>query len=157
MLNRTEHNNTVICVLPVGVEPPKYNEFPKSSRKRAPKSHTDINLDEMRQTSIRCNNGVIHIKGSRDKCLEVMEWLEMFGVKIFSRTHKDNNITIDESGIFHVFGDDNDGSYRYYRGDFMNKKPYKCFGLVEVEPVEDGGRVWRDFSDFDVEFTFNLA
>ena len=75
-----------------------------------------LNEDEMRQTSIRCNNGVIRIKGSRDKCVEVAEWLEIFGVKAFSKVHKDYDITLDESGVFHIFGDCNDGNYRYCRG-----------------------------------------
>lgn len=130
MLNKSEYNNTVICVVP---------------------------MEEMHRTSIRCNNGVICIKGARDKCLELMKWLEMFGVKTFSRKHEDYNITLDESGIFHIFGDENDGNYYYIQGDFGHKTPYKNIGLVEVEPFEDGGRVWRDFRDFDVEVTFNLA
>lgn len=134
MLNRTEQNNVVICVVPLNVEP----------------------IREMRQTSIRCNNGIIHIKGERYNCEKVMEWLEMFGVKTFSQRHKDYDITLDESGVFHIFGDDNDGSYRYFRGSFMNKVPYKCFNIVEVEPLEDGGRVWRNFDDFDVDVKFTM-
>lgn len=156
MHNKSEYNETVICVLPVGIEPPKYG-VPKMSRKKfAPKRYHNEEAIEFRQTSIRCDNGVIHIKGERSKCIEVEEWLKMFGVDSFSGKHKDENITLDESGAFHIFGDENDGNYRYFRGDFMHKDPYKCLGLIEVEPMEDGGQVWRDFSDFDVEVTFKM-
>jgi hypothetical protein len=155
MLNKTEYNGVYISMLPLGVKPTKYNKLHKSSRKNAPKREV-VETNEMRQTTIHCNNGTIHIKGERDKCVEVAEWLKMFGITSFSHIHKNENITIDESGVFHIFGDENDGNYRYFRGDFMHKEPYKCFGLVEVEPMEDGGQVWRDFSDFDVEVTFKV-
>lgn len=155
MLNKTEYNGIMICVLPVGIEAPKYGMPKMLRRKFAPKREV-VETNEIRQTTIRCNNGVIHIKGLRDKCVEVEEWLKMFGITSFSGIHKDENITIDECGAFHIFGDENDGNYRYFRGDFMHGSPHKCFGLVEVEPMEDGGKVWRDFSDFDVEVTFNV-
>lgn len=132
MLNRTEQNNVVICVVSINV----------------------VQIHEMRQTSIRCNNGIIRIKGNRYNCEKIMEWLDMFGIKTFSRIHKDYDITLDESGMFHIFDDINDGNYSYIHGNFIHKNPYKNIGLVDVEPLEDGGRVWRDLSDFNVEVTF---
>lgn len=113
-------------------------------------------MNETRQTSIRCNNGVICIKGTRDKCAEVMEWLEMFNISTFSHKHKDEPIILNESGMFHIFGDDNDGNYRYCRGDFMHKDSHKNKGIVDVETMEDGGQVWRDFRDFEVEVTYKM-
>ena len=168
MLNGTEYNNVRIQVLPVGVEAPDYSkDIPKSHRKNAPKCseveeveivelEDDDEVVEFEETdsleiavSIDCRNGYLTLRGKFYDVNETMTWLASLGTK------SSKDIMLGD-GMFHVFGDDNDGSYRYFRGDFMHKTPARCFGLVEVEPMEDGGCVWRDFSDFEVEATFNL-
>lgn len=170
MLNNTEYNNVLIRVLPVGVEAPKYDaEMPKSRRKNAPKHEIEefeeceelkfveedmVELVEMVveqevQIVLTCFNGSLTLSGNLRAINEVMQWLARLGVE----STKDIKISDD---AFNIYCDCNDGSYRYFRGDFMHKEPARCFGLVEVEPIEDGGRVWRDFSDFDVVATFNL-
>jgi hypothetical protein len=109
------------------------------------------------EKTIRCANGTMTIKCSEYQFNEIHTWFYDLGAFVDYSDDTFNAIELDESGIFHIFGDDNDGNYRYFRGDFMHKIPARCFGLVEVEPLEDGGQVWRDFSDFDeVEVTFNL-
>jgi len=174
MLNNTECNNVLIRVLPVGVEAPKYDvEMPKSRRKNAPKHEEEIELEEVEveeceelefiddyveeevveheaQISLTCFNGSLTLGGTLRAINEVMQWLARLGVE----NTKDIKLGDD---AFNIYGDCNDGSYRYFRGDFMHKDPARCFGLVEVEPIEDGGRVWRDFTDFDVKATFNLV
>ena len=175
MLNKTEYNGVVICVLPIGVEAPSNGSFPKSSRKKAPKSKVskkeevvefedlddewyekEYPKDVFVEETIKCENGTMTIKCSKYQLNEIHTWLYKLGAFV---GYSDDTfaIELDESGIFHIFGDNNDSNYRYFRGDFMHKTPEKCFGLVEVEPLEDGGQVWRDFSDFDeVDVTFNL-
>lgn len=183
MLNNREHNNIIVKVLPVGVEAPDYckgTNLPKSHKKCAPKYAEEIieeetiiedetsiedeiiEFDEVVEddevlekvfdvsTIIQCSNGYIEIAGSLASVNEVLNWLAILGARKTS--------SIELSGdCFHVFGDMNEG-YRYFRGDFMHKEPEKCLGLVEVEPDEDGGRVWRDFADFDdIKVSINLS
>ena len=166
MLNNSEHDNIMIKVLPVGVEAPDYckgRNLHKSHRKNAPKYEEveemielEDNISEEVTTTqevtltIECFNGSITVSGNLMKVNEVMQWLSRLGLE----SSKDIKIVDD---AFNISGDYNDGNYRYSRGDFMHKDPARCFGLVEVEPIEDGGRVWRDFADFDVNATFNLS
>lgn len=183
MLNNTEYNNVRICVLPVGVEAPDYSKgynLPKSHRKYAPKCRESyeeevedeevvdfdesevveeevLELKEVEEVTDKvtvtlvCFNGMLTLSGNFMSITEVMSWFRELGAK------SSKDITLSDDGIFNIHGDSNDGSYRYFRGDFMHKDPARCFGLVEVEPIEDGGRVWRDFTDFDVKATFNLV
>lgn len=186
MLNNRECNNIMVKVLPVGVKAPDYckgTNLPKSHKKCAPKyeevfkeeiletedvvekeaiefeevvieNEEIIEVDEVEvfdvSTTIQCSNGCIEIAGSLASVNEVLNWLAILGARKTS--------SIELSGdCFHIFGDMNDG-YRYFRGDFMHKEPEKCLGLVEVEPDEDGGRVWRDFADFDgIKVSINLS
>ena len=59
-----------------------------------------------------------------------------------------------------IYGDKNDGFYesRGYGKNYYIVHPdsAKCLGVVEVEPEEDGGFVWRNFDDFEVDVDFEM-
>lgn len=99
---------------------------------------------------IECVNGVIMLRGTEYNLLEVVDWLMRLG-----KGQVTNNIMIDESETFSFcYGDKNDGHYIILDGNFVHGAPTKTFGVVDVEPLEDGGFVWRNFEDFDVEADF---
>lgn len=101
----------------------------------------------MREVCIECVNGAIVLRGEEYDVNEACEWL-----KILGEGEVKNNIMVDESGIFSFcYGDKNDGDYIILDGNFVHSTPARTFGVVDVEPLEDGGYVWRNFEDFDVE------
>ena len=151
MLNNSEHNNVMVKVLPVGVEAPDYSKDRKSSARStiSSESFSEIVEDEVvRNTSItiECLNGYIALTGKYEKVCEVFSWLKRLGV------HSPNDICI-MNDAFHIGYDINDNNYGYTYEDgqayVYHAAPEKCMGIVRIEPDNDGGRVWRNFEDFD--------
>ena len=114
MLNKTEYKGTVICVLPVGVEVPRHNDFPKSSRKKAPKYESKKVIEE----TIECANGLIMLKGSE---YEINEIYALFYDLGFLSEEARKYILLDEIGRYHVFGD--------YKGVERVWKDFKEFDI----------------------------
>lgn len=104
---------------------------------------------------IECVNGWMTITGEERYVQEVYEWLVRLADGAENIT---NNIMLDESYIFSfIYGDKNDGEYILIDGNFVHKYAAQTLGVVDVEPLEDGGYVWRNFEDFDeVDVTFEI-
>lgn len=82
-------------------------------------------------------------------------------VNILGKGQVKNNIMVDDKAEIFSFcyGDKNDGRYEsvgYGKNYYIRHHiPAKCFGIVEVEPLEEGGYVWRNFEDFEVDVEYH--
>ena len=116
--------------------------------------------DIMAEEIWRCSNGILKFKGSEYHLNELHTWFYELGYVFEGKKGVYNTPVIelaedDEGGIFHLFGDLNDGKYNFVHGNIVHHTAAKTFGAVVVECEEDCGYVWRNFEDFDeVEVEF---
>lgn len=101
--------------------------------------------------TLQCDNGHIEIIGHPYYIKDCRNWLVQLGA-FTQKVHM--NLLY---GLFHIFGDINDGRYVILDGEWVHSTPLKTIGAMDVEPDEDGGRVWRSFDNHEVSAVFHLS